>query len=69
MHGHSHHDRKKRDLQVSRKGLLIRAKGKWSKSMMKAMGINQENDTVNEFMRVYLFRICYLQITLIVFRL
>jgi hypothetical protein len=41
--------------KVSKKGQLICAKGEWSKSMMKAKGINQGNDTVDGFMRVYLF--------------
>ncbi len=66
MDGHSHHDHKKRDLQVSEKGGgLIRAKGEWSKSLRKAKGLNQGNSTVNVFMRVYLSRMCYLRITLI----
>ncbi len=65
MDGHSHHDHKKRDLQVSKKGAVEKCKGEWSKSMMKAKGINRGNDTVNRFMRVYLFCICYLQIPLI----
>jgi hypothetical protein len=63
--GHSHHDHKKRDLQVSKKGGLIRAKEEWSKSMRGAKGLNHGNGTVNVFMRVYLSRMCYLRITLI----
>jgi hypothetical protein len=63
--GHSHHDHKKRDLQLSKKGELKRAKGEWGKSMLEAKGINLGNGTVNVFMRVYLSRICYLRITLI----
>jgi hypothetical protein len=69
VEGHSHHDHKKRDLQVSNRGGLIRAKGEWSKSMREAKGLNQGSNTV-ECIYAHVFILCmYLQITLIVFRL
>jgi hypothetical protein len=60
--GYSHHDHQKRDLQVSKKRGLMRAKGgEWSKSMREAKGLNKGNGTVNVFMHVYLSCMCYLQ--------
>jgi hypothetical protein len=43
---HSHHDHKKRDLQVSKRGGLIHAKGEWSKAMREAKGLNQGSGTL-----------------------
>jgi hypothetical protein len=43
------------DLQVGKKGGLIRAKGEWSKSMREAKGLNQGNGTVNVFMCMFIF--------------
>ncbi len=55
MDGYSHHDRKKRDLQVSKRGSKI-CKGKRHKWNMRAKGgIDQGDGTVSIFIRAYLF--------------
>ncbi len=55
MDGYSHHDHKKRDLQVRKRGSKI-CKGKRHKSNMgEKRGIDQGDGTVNVFIRAYSF--------------
>ncbi len=61
MDGHSHHDHKKRDLQVSKRGSCFVQKGNGVNQRGKQGGVNLGDSTVNVFMHAYLFRTCYLK--------
>ncbi len=65
MDGYSHHDHKKRDLQVSKRGGKM-CKGKRHKLNMGAKwGIDQGYGAVNIYHPCIFICICYLRITLI----
>jgi hypothetical protein len=65
LDGYSHHDHKKRDLQVSKRGSKISKEKRHKSNMGAEGGIDQGDGTVNVFICAYLFCICYLRITLI----
>jgi hypothetical protein len=67
--GHSHHDHQKRDLQVSRKGVVDSCKG--DKLGREGSKGDQIKNSIFESACtcICLFHVCYLQLLMIVFRL
>jgi hypothetical protein len=67
--GHLHHDCQKRDLQVSKKGNLTRARGV-ERAKRDARGIDLGCDIVKSAHRcICLSHVCCPQLTMIMFRL